>query len=266
MKEKNILVAFLAIIIAISLSMTVFAMDTNANAEKETTISEAYIPSENLVSMTNNAINKVIGIRESNPYLFGESGLTLFPEVKDDEEVMLTVSEEIVIETECNEITYEEIQESYEVVDDWLDKEDEYAAAAYIWKYMKNLGWSDAVCAGIMGNLMVEVGGQTLDIRYYLYDASGYYYGMCQWNAGAYGSVHGAGLEYQCDFLRDTIQHELDVYGYAYQSEMDFAGFLELSSASEVATAFAMCYERCDASTYGIRCSSAEVAYSYFVN
>lgn len=271
MKEKNILAAVLTAVMAISLTMTVFAMEANAPETAKmstTTISEAYIPSE---TFTLNTIDTsfIVGAQE-DIFLFGESDLILIKEIKTEEvyeeEEFEIIEEEIVIESECNEIEQEKIQESYEEVTEWIEKTEEYADAAFIWNYMKNLGWSDAVCAGVMGNLMVEVGGQTLNIRYYLYDSSGYYYGMCQWNGGAYGSIHGAGLEAQCDFLRDTIQRELDIYGYAYQSGMDFAGFLELATPSEVATAFAMCYERCDSSTYGIRRSSAETAYEYFVN
>ena len=62
----------------------------------------------------------------------------------------------------------------------WATKAAEYPAATQIWRYMKAQGWNDYVCAGIMGNIMAEVGGQTLDIRYTL--SSSGYYGMCQWN------------------------------------------------------------------------------------
>ena len=41
---------------------------------------------------------------------------------------------------------------------------------------MKELGWNDYVCAGIVGNLMAEVGGQTLNIDPQLGNS---YYGIC---------------------------------------------------------------------------------------
>ena len=41
----------------------------------------------------------------------------------------------------------------------WAIKAKEFPTATYIWKYMKNLGWNDYICAGIMGNIMAEVGG-----------------------------------------------------------------------------------------------------------
>lgn len=145
----------------------------------------------------------------------------------------------------------------------WKQKEAEYPAAAYIWKYMKNLGWNDYVCAGIMGNLMAEVGGQTLDIRYTA--TSSGYYGMCQWNK-AYSRIWGAGLEAQCDFLKDTIKYEFDTYGFKYQKGFNFNSFLNMNDAKQAALAFAKSYERCGSGSYEVRQSNAIKAYNYFVN
>lgn len=144
----------------------------------------------------------------------------------------------------------------------WNQKAAEYPAATQIWLYMKNLGWNDYVCAGIMGNLMAEVGGQTLDIRYSL--SSNGYYGMCQWNK-AYKSIWGAGLESQCNFLRDTIEYELNTYGFNYQKGFNFESFKNLQNAQSAALAFAKCYERCGSGSYGVRQSNAVKAYNYFV-
>ena len=128
---------------------------------------------------------------------------------------------------------------------------------------MKSLGWNDYVCAGIIGNLMAEVGGQTLDIRYTL--SSSGYYGMCQWSRG-YGKVWGAGLDTQCDFLRDTIKYEFDTYGFKYQKGFNFNSFLNMDDAQQAALAFAKCYERCASGSYNIRQKNALKAYDYFVN
>lgn len=146
----------------------------------------------------------------------------------------------------------------------WETKATEYPAATQIWRYMKNLGWNDYVCAGIMGNLMAEVGGQTLDIQYWLKDNG--YYGMCQWDKAYSNGVWGAGLTDQCDFLRDTIKYEIDTFGYAYQKGFNFASFLNMSNERDAAKAFAKCYERCSSRTYNIRMNNAEKAYNYFVN
>lgn len=148
--------------------------------------------------------------------------------------------------------------------DKWEEKQDEYGAATDIWIYLKDLGYSDYVCAGIMGNLMSEVGGQTLDIQYWLTSTDGYF-GMCQWSKG-YNEVWGADLAGQCDFLRDTIEYEFNTYGYKYKKGFDYAQFLELESAEEAAYAFAKCYERCGVNFQKIRKTNATKAYEYFVN
>lgn len=144
----------------------------------------------------------------------------------------------------------------------WATKAAEYPAATQIWRYMKAQGWNDYVCAGIMGNLMAEVGGQTLDIRYTL--SSSGYYGMCQWSRG-YSQVWGAGLETQCDFLRDTIKYEFDTYGFKYQKGLNFNSFLNMTDAQQAALAFAKSYERCGSGSYGVRQKNALKAYNYFV-
>ena len=95
---------------------------------------------------------------------------------------------------------YENVKRAEEAMR-WGEKMKEYPEATTIWKYMKNLGYNDYVCAGIMGNLMTEVGGKTLNIKYWL---KGNYYGMCQWNR-AYKEVWGADLKGQCDFLKETV-------------------------------------------------------------
>ena len=144
----------------------------------------------------------------------------------------------------------------------WANKAAEYPVATQIWRYMKAQGWNDYVCAGIMGNIMAEVGGQTLNIRYTL--SSGSYYGMCQWSRG-YSQVWGAGLETQCDFLRDTIKYEFDTYGNKYQKGFNFNSFLNMTDAQQAALAFAKSYERCGSGSYSVRQKNALKAYNYFV-
>ena len=162
---------------------------------------------------------------------------------------------------EVYEARYEEVLA--EEVARWEAKKAKYPAATEIWLYMKELGWNDYVCAGIMGNLMAEVGGQTLNIKYGAYGSN--YYGMCQWNK-AYSQIWGKGLAEQCDFLRDTIKYELDTFGYAYAKGFNYNSFLNMTNERDAAKAFAKCYERCGSSSYGVRMSNATKAYNYFVN
>lgn len=149
----------------------------------------------------------------------------------------------------------------------WAAKSAEYPVATEVWLYMKNeLGWNDYVCAGVMGNMMAEVGGQTLALNPGLYGHNGSFYGICQWSGRYYPGVQGAGLQTQLNFLRDTVKKELDTYGYLWRSGLDYEGFCNLSNAEDAAMAFAKAYERCGSGSYGVRQSNAIKAYNYFTN
>lgn len=132
-----------------------------------------------------------------------------------------------------------------------------------IWDYMKGLGWNDYVCAGILGNMMSEAGGQTLDIDPYI-RASGYY-GICQWSTTYYPQVNGADLTTQLQVLEKTIEAAFEGYGNRYKSGFDFDDFLSLTNEKEAALAFAKAYERCASGSYSIRQTNASAAYSHFV-
>ena len=145
----------------------------------------------------------------------------------------------------------------------WNKKKAEYPEATTVWLYLKGLGYNDYVIAGIMGNLMAEVGGQTLKLK--PYSQSNSYYGICQWNK-AYKGVWGGNLNKQCEFLKQTIAYEFNTYGSAYKKGFNYDSFLSLTNEKEVALAFAKCYERCDSDTYSIRQKNATKAFNYYVD
>lgn len=145
----------------------------------------------------------------------------------------------------------------------WATKSAEYPAATTIWRAFKAQGWNDYVCAGIMGNLMAEVGGQTLNIKWNSQSAT--YYGMCQWSKG-YTAVWGKDLQGQIDFLVNTIKYEFDTYGSKYKKGFNFNSFLNLQDCRAASLAFSKCYERCGSASYGVRQNNAVKAYNYFVN
>ena len=145
----------------------------------------------------------------------------------------------------------------------WDKKKEEYPIATEVWLYMKNLGWNDYVCAGIMGNLMAETGGRTLNLQPTL--STNLYYGMCQWSK-AYDEVWYTDLITQCNFLRDTIEYEFNTFGFKYQKGFNYESFLKMKNTEEACLAFAKCYERCAEWTYPIRQTSAVKAYDYFIN
>lgn len=138
---------------------------------------------------------------------------------------------------------------------------DSYPEAAYVWNYMRGLGWSDAVCAGILGNIMAEVGGNTLDIYPY---AGGDYYGICQWYLPYHNLYYGASLDEQLNYLANSIATEMNAFGSNYYSGFGYSAFLSLTDPGDAAYAFAVCYERCASWAVGVRSSNAWTAYNYF--
>lgn len=169
------------------------------------------------------------------------------------------VEEEIELEEEISEAEiFEENQEELK----WIEKSEEYESATFIWKYFKDKGYSDYAIAGILGNIMAEVGGQTLYIQYWLSSSS--YYGMCQWSRQYYPEAIGLSLEEQCDFLFNTIENEFDVFGYIVG--LSYEDFIQIENEQTAALAFAKVYERCGSGSYSVRQSNATEAYNYFVD
>ena len=151
----------------------------------------------------------------------------------------------------------EQLDENKSRLEYWNQKFTEYPYATYIWLYLtETLGYNNYVAAGILGNIMSEVGGNTLNIRYWLYSYNSYYYGMCQWNRTYFPGVQGADLPGQCDYLANTMYSQ---FGNKYNT------FVNLQSTQEAALMFAKNYERCAASTYRSRQNNAIQAYNYFV-
>lgn len=166
-------------------------------------------------------------------------------------------------ELELVESTLLFYQEKYDIIiaEEWIIKTQEYPVASQIYRYLKDFGYNDAVAAGIIGNLMAEVGGQTFQIRWWA--KSEEYYGICQWNK-AYIKVWNTSLEEQLNFLTSSIRYEMNTYGYKYQSGFNYEQFCRLTNEQEAAAAFAKCYERCSSKSIPQRKKNATVAMNYF--
>ena len=180
--------------------------------------------------------------------------------------------EEELIDVRSLEVKYQEDISAIEAEEArieamWSEKTGSYPVATQVWRYMKEeLGWNDYVCAGVMGNMMAEVGGQTLNLDPYLYGHSGAnYYGLCQWSSRYYPSIQGADVNAQLDFLASTVKKELDTYGYLFRNGLNYEAFCNLTDAEDAAMAFAKAYERCGSGSYGVRQTNALKAYNYFV-
>lgn len=133
-----------------------------------------------------------------------------------------------------------------------------YNQATQVWNYLRNnLGLNEYVSAGIIGNIMAEVGGQTLDISRWPIYSKNYYYGICQW-AG------------------NRKQRLLNDFGTTLEAQITFLGvelfevipkdnsFYSMQNEKETALYFAKYYERCSSKYYSIRQSNATKALEYF--
>lgn len=134
-----------------------------------------------------------------------------------------------------------------------------YDQARQVWNYLRDLGLNTYVCAGILGNIMAEVGGQTLDIsRWAQYSAANTkYYGICQWAGGRKQRLlndFGTTLEAQIEFLSVEL-FEVIPKGNSFYNMQD---------EKEAALYFAKYYERCGSGSYKVRQSNATKALQYF--
>ena len=150
----------------------------------------------------------------------------------------------------------------------WEVRASEYPVATQVWLYMKNeLGYSDIVCAGIMGNMMAECGGcWTSDLDWDVHSSSGF--GMIQWLGGRKKqlfSIYGENpsVEDQLNFMHDELYGTDGVTWQVNQAQLN--KIMNASSPEECAFAFATYFERCGEGHRAPRRGYAKRAYEYFV-
>lgn len=150
----------------------------------------------------------------------------------------------------------------------WTKRWRECPEATEIWLIMEDFGWSDAAKAGVLGNIMREVGGNTLrNINHTLYGGNGKYFGLCQWYLEYYPAIRPIGrwtpsVREQMEFLRHTIIN-YNGYGYVYNFDEDY--LRNATDVAEVARVFCEGYERPNESAER-RQELALIAYEYFTN
>lgn len=146
--------------------------------------------------------------------------------------------------------------------------EGEYPEARLIWNTIKSWGYSDNVVAGIIGNMMAEVGGGTLaGLSNWHTDGCGY--GLIQWTSGRQRllkQLYGArpNIEQQLQFIKNELTGQNGVNRQV--TEAQYNELLNASSPEAAAMTFARYYERCGLSYRAKRQSFARTAYNYFVN
>ena len=144
--------------------------------------------------------------------------------------------------------------------------DDLYPEATYIWNYLKNQGYNDAVAAGILGNIATECAGSELYLEPFVYSKSKKYYGICQWGLRWYPEIANATLEKQCEFLMSNIESTINLFGDDYYKDFDYTAFVLLENERDAALAFAKCYERCYEDSYEERQENATFTLNYYKN
>ena len=142
--------------------------------------------------------------------------------------------------------------------------EEEYYWAAKVFEYFMQRGFTKEATCAIIGNMMVETSGGSLNLNPDIYSASGNYYGLCQWSLRYYPETEGLTFRHQLNYLFSTMPWELNTFGWLYEDDFRYEDFVKMTDVKEAALAFAKGYERCGPASYGLRQKAAEKAYKYF--
>lgn len=155
------------------------------------------------------------------------------------------------------------------------DKYSEYPFASQVWETLKGYGYSDAVTAAIIGNMMAECGGQTLALQPFIYTKG--YYGLCMWyvqytpQIRQFGSNCKFGSDCQCSSDPNSesaiVDHQLHVLQETLEKNMELFGgdydyFCSMENEYDAAWYFTYYYER--GPWANIRGNNAMTARDYF--
>ena len=180
--------------------------------------------------------------------------------------------EELHAAHEKMEAQAKEIEQYKQEIEDeeakWKRRYEEYPIATEAWIAMKTQGWSDTVCAGIMGNLMAETG--STGTLYLDWDSNGGNgYGLVQWIGGRRNTIKNKygtypSVKEQVQFIHDELYGVNGVRRQVTDSQLD--AIMNAETPEECAYAFACYYERCASFARGMRRGFARKAYDYFVD
>ena len=146
----------------------------------------------------------------------------------------------------------------------YLTWEKEHYFATKVWEYFRQRGFNNEVTCAIIGNMMIETSGGSLNLKPSIYGPSGNYYGLCQWSQKYYSVTKDLPFEYQLDYLLGSMPWEFNTFGKNYKSGFNYEDFIAMSDTAEAALAFAKSYERCGPASYKMRQEAAIKAYKYF--
>lgn len=289
--KRNIICWILVCLLAISMTAMTITMVASAKSMPEdskptTTFSEDYIPSDttfpDFTEPEEVVVLESVVVERVEPTTYDDASTYLDIALQYQEAAEMVVSGLFILGYEENHpamilaindlkmatgnVTYyQEEFNKWEEIHKWENRAEEYPVATKVWLFLKEeLGYSDAACAGIIGNMMAECGGHTLNLRWNLYNAS-YHYGLCQWSSRYYPEMQGANLEEQLAFMAVSFPKVIDRYGYLYQSGMKHEQFKVMDDCGDAAIAFCVIYER-PGGNQNYRRDLAEKAYNYFTN
>lgn len=129
--------------------------------------------------------------------------------------------------------------------------------------FMQN-GYSKEAACGIIGNMMVETSGGSLDLKPMVYSSGKYHYGLCQWYLKYKPFMANMTFEMQIEYLLSDIPVEFETFGFCYKKHFTAEDFMIMTDAGEAAEAFAKVYERPGSGTYTLRSKCAVKAFEYF--
>lgn len=152
------------------------------------------------------------------------------------------------VDTESDPTEFNKITPEYDVLDykepssTWVryytdSQYAEYPVACQVWQILRSWGWNEAVSSGIIGNMMTECGGLTLDLDWDLYDNTWMFYGLCMWSLKWAPETAGLSIEGQMQYLYDTIEVNMDYFGGNFQE------FLSITDPGYAALYFQWYYE-----------------------
>lgn len=133
---------------------------------------------------------------------------------------------------------------------------EEHPQATTIYEKLRERGVPEVATCAIIGNVMREVGGDTLNVSPLIYGGNGGYYGMCQWSLYYNPSVAGASVDGQIDYLMRTIEGNMRMFGGSYEY------FTSITDVGVAAQYFNDYYER--GAHNAQRAANGYMAYEYF--
>ena len=217
----------------------------------------------------------------TSPILFTEVEYSLYYDIELTENFLTTISSSLaqlesaiisesysVEATQAMSVEYTRLaklfNKSQEDLNRYIIWETEHYYAAKTYEFLKQNDYSDAVACGIIGNMMVETSGGSLDLKPGIYSPNRNYYGLCQWSLKYYPEIKDYSFEYQLEYLLNNISYEFNTFGKKYKAGFEYEDFLAMKDPAEAALAFAKSYERCGSASYAARKEAALKAYEYF--